>query len=222
MHKRIHIITGHYGSGKSEISVNLAISMSQRNSIVFADLDIINPYFRSNEAKAVLEENGIYVMTTKYANTNVDIPALTGELSRYLNDKSITVVMDTGGDDAGAKVVGRYKNELPAEDACLYFVINCFRPETSTVDGVLKILDEIREASRMDVNAIINNSHLMDKTKAEDIQKGMEFAFEVSQITGIPIAFHGIMKNSQLIINFPVNERILWMNKYMGASLDEK
>lgn len=219
LNKRIHIVTGHYGSGKSEISVNLAIELSKaEKNIVFADMDIINPYFRSNEAKSILENHGISVMTTKYANTNVDIPALTGEMSRYLSDKGKTLVMDVGGDDAGARVVGRYRNEIPSDDAIMYFVINCFRPETKTIDGVLTILEEIRAASGLEVGALINNGHLMDETTGFDIEKGMEFAYEVSQKTGIPIAFHAIMKTSFAKINIPVNEPVLWMDKYMGIN----
>jgi len=216
--KRIHILTGHYGSGKSEISVNLAIELSQKGeNILFADLDIINPYFRSNEAKSILEKYSISVMTTKYANTNVDIPALTGEFSRYLNNKSKTLVVDVGGDDAGARVVGRYRNEIPKDDALMYFVVNCFRPETKTIDGVLEILDEIREASGLDVDALIGNGHLMGDTTINDIKSGIEFSLEVSHKTGIPVAFHTIMKASSPDINFPVNEPILWMDKYMGC-----
>lgn len=217
INKRIHILTGHYGSGKSEVSVNLAIELSKcKKNIVFADLDIINPYFRSNEAKNILENRGISVMTTKYANTNVDIPALTGELSRFLTDREITLVMDVGGDDAGARVVGRYRNEIPADDAIMYFVINCFRPETKSIDGVLTILDEVKEASRMEVGALINNSHLLDETTGSDIEKGIEFASEVSRRTGIPIALHAIMKSGLSKFSLPANEPVLWMDKYMG------
>jgi hypothetical protein len=216
--KRIHIVTGHYGSGKSEISVNLAVELSEtEKNIVFADMDIINPYFRSNEAKSILENHGISVITTKYANTNVDIPALTGELSRYLADKNTTLVMDVGGDDAGARVVGRYRNEITSDDAIMYFVINCFRPETKTIDGVLKILDEVKNASGMEVGALINNSHLLDKTTGSDIEKGMEFAYEVSMKTDIPIAFHAVMKADFAKLSSPVVETVLWMDKYMGV-----
>jgi hypothetical protein len=217
--KRIHILTGHYGSGKSEISVNLAIDLSKKEkNIVFADLDIINPYFRSNEAKSILEKHSISVMTTKYANTNVDIPALTGEFSKLLMNKSKTLVVDVGGDDAGARVVGRYKDEIPKDDALMYFVVNCFRPETKTIDGVLEILDEIKEASGLEVDALINNGHLMEDTTANDIKKGVEFSLEVFKKTGIPVAFHAIMKESSSKINFPISEPILWMDKYMGIN----
>ena len=120
MDKRIHILTGHYGVGKSEISVNLAIKLAkQGKKVLFADMDIINPYFRINEARQILEKHGITVVTTKYANTNVDIPALTGELRRYLFDTGYSIVMDVGGDDAGAHVVGRYRNEIPYGETIL-------------------------------------------------------------------------------------------------------
>lgn len=217
MDKRIHIITGHYGSGKSEISVNLALKLRKEGrEIVFADLDTINPYFRSNEARRFLENNGITVVTTKYANTNVDIPALTGELSAYLYDRNKTIILDVGGDDAGAKVVGRYRDEIPEDDKYLYFVINCFRPETRTLDGVMRILDEIVLASRVNVDYLINNSHLMDATTTDDILRGKEFALEVSQATGIPIAFHSIMKANRNKIETDFIEPVFLLEKYMG------
>lgn len=217
MNKRIHMITGHYGSGKSEISVNMALTMAKEGKkIVFADLDIINPYFRSYEARSLMEEKGITVITTKYANTNVDIPALTADLSRYLKDEEVTLIMDIGGDDAGAKVIGRYRDEIPEQDANLYFVINCFRPETQTLQGVMIILQEVNAAARMKVNYLISNSHLMDATTKEDILKGRDFALEVSRATGIPIGFHAIMKNSRLKDDFHFDEPVFYMEKSMG------
>ena len=219
MKKRIHIIMGHYGTGKSEVSINLAINPSQqKENVVFADMDIVNPYFRSNEAKFVLEDHGVKVITTKYANTNVDVPALTGELSKYLVDKGSELVIDVGGDNAGSLVIGRYRHEIKDEEASVYLVINCFRPETTTVSGALKILEEIHTASRMKVNYIINNSHLMEGTTIQDILKGMEFAAEVSEKTNIPIAFHSIMKNEELEFNYTAKEPIFWMSKTMGLN----
>ncbi|HEY8499450.1 MAG TPA: hypothetical protein VIL89_02435 [Clostridia bacterium] len=218
--KRIHIFTGHYGTGKSEVSLNFAVNMSKTaKKIVFADLDIINPYFRSSAADNILEKNGIILVTTKYANTNVDIPALTGEVTKYLKDNEATLIIDTGGDDAGAKVIGRYRNEIPVPDAFMYFVINCFRPETRTVDDVMKILDEIRISSKMDVDYIINNSHLMDKTTERDIITGCEFARAVSIKTGIPIAFHSVMKENLEKIKLDFQEPVFPMEKYMNMQV---
>jgi len=217
--KRIHLFTGHYGSGKSEVSLNFAINCSKTaEKTVFADLDIINPYFRSIAAENVLKKNGIITVSTKYANTNVDIPALTGEITQYLKDDSAVLIIDTGGDDAGAKVIGRYRNEIPVSGSLMYFVINCFRPETRTVEGIMKILDEIRASSRMDVNYIINNSHLMDKTTERDIITGCEFARAVSIKTGIPIAFHSVMKENLEKIEFDFIEPVFPMDKYMNAA----
>jgi hypothetical protein len=217
--KRIHIFTGHYGSGKSEVSLNFAISRSKTaKKTVFADLDIINPYFRSIAYDNILKKNGIIPVSTKYANTNVDIPALTGEVTQYLKDNEATLIIDTGGDDAGAKVIGRYRSEIPVSDALMYFVVNCFRPETRTVEGVMKILDEIRSSSKMDVDYIINNSHLMDKTTDSDIITGYEFARVVSNKTGIPIAFHSVMKENLEKIEFDFIEPVFPMDKYMNAA----
>lgn len=217
MDKRIHIITGHYGSGKSEIAVNMALAMKDRK-VVFADLDIINPYFRSNEARTILEEKGITVMTTQYANTNIDIPALTGDLSRYLADKSTAIIMDVGGDDAGAKVVGRYRNEIPVPETVLYFVLNFFRPETRTVEGAMAALKEIETASRLKADYIINNSHLMEYTTEEDIIQGKAFAEQVSRISEIPIAFHAILQNTPISSQLQFNEPVFRMEKTMGIA----
>ncbi|NLN64094.1 MAG: tyrosine-protein kinase family protein [Clostridiaceae bacterium] len=217
MDKRIHIITGHYGSGKSEISVNMAMAMAQKGKkVIFADLDIINPYFRSNEARSMLEEKGVNVITTQYANSNVDIPALTGDLSRYLPDATTCLVIDVGGDDAGSRVIGRYRDEIPLQDTNLYFVVNCFRPETNSMDGTMKILDEVRSASRLSVNFLINNANLLDSTTMKDILTGRDFILEASRATGIPIAFHAIMKGIQESNEIQLNEPILWMEKTMG------
>ncbi|NLO41307.1 MAG: hypothetical protein GX115_17820 [Ruminiclostridium sp.] len=215
--KRIHIITGHYGSGKSEISVNLALSMQNKN-IIFADLDIINPYFRSNEARSMLEEKGITVITTSYANTNIDIPALTGDLSRYLLDRSAAIVMDVGGDDAGAKVVGRYRNEIPENEAAVYFVLNYFRPETRTIEGALASLEEIRAAGRMKVDYIINNAHLMGDTTEDDILQGKDFAQQVSRASGIPIAFHTVLQATPISGELQLSEPVFYMDKTMGLN----
>jgi len=221
--KRISIITGHYGVGKSEISVNLAINLAkQGKKVIIADMDIINPYFRSNEARHELEKHGVEVIATKYANTNVDIPALTGELRKYLFDRSYNVVMDVGGDDAGALVVGRYRHEIPDDEATLYFVINCFRPETTTVSGVVNILEEIEKSSRMKVSYLINNSHLMDDTTDNDIINGIEFATEVSKTTNIPVAFHAVMKKDGINIDKYVKEPVLWLDKTIVFPAIEK
>ncbi|HEY8420755.1 MAG TPA: P-loop NTPase [Thermoclostridium sp.] len=223
MDKRISIITGHYGVGKSEISVNLAINLAkQGKKVIIADMDIINPYFRSNEARHELEKHGVEVIATKYANTNVDIPALTGELRKYLFDRSYNVVMDVGGDDAGALVVGRYRHEIPDDEATLYFVINCFRPETTTVSGVVNILEEIEKSSRMKVSYLINNSHLMDDTTDNDIINGIEFATEVSKTTNIPVAFHAVMKKDGINIDKYVKEPVLWLDKTIVFPAIEK
>jgi hypothetical protein len=213
--KRIHIITGHYGSGKSEIAVNMALAMKDKN-VVFADLDIINPYFRSNEARSMLEEQGITVMTTKYANTNVDIPALTGDLSRYLADKDATIIMDVGGDDAGAKVVGRYRNEIPASETTIYFVLNFFRPETRTIEGAMIALEEIQAACRMKADFIINNSHLMEFTTEDDLLQGKAFAEQFSRISGIPIAFHAVLQSVPVSGRLQFDEPVFLMEKTMG------
>mgnify|MGYP000928878823 CR=1 FL=1 len=217
MGKRIHVLTGHYGAGKSEISVNLAMDFArQGKKVVLADMDTVNPYFRSGIARHELEKHGIKVVVPKFANTNVDVPALTGEFRRFLLDKEYVIVMDVGGDDAGALVTGRYRNELLDCGAVIYFVINCFRPETSTVPGVLRILREIRKSSGMEIDYLINNSHLLEDTTVDDIIRGIEFSREISSITNIPVAFHAVMRETGLELEKLAFEPVFLMNRIIN------
>lgn len=123
--------------------------------------------------------------------------------------------MDTGGDDAGALVIGRYRREIRDDEAVLYFVINCFRPETSNISGVLEILEEIKKSSGMDVDFLINNSHLMNHTTPGDIVKGIEFAHSISMSANIPIAFHAFMTKNDIVVH-DLKEPVLWMKRIIN------
>ncbi|MCX7773974.1 MAG: hypothetical protein N2376_12770 [Clostridia bacterium] len=193
--KRVHIFCGHYGSGKSEISVNAAVMIKEQNSdVLMADMDIVNPFFRSLDAKSALEGLGVKVVAPLFANTNVDVPALVPEISTALRNKTKSVILDVGGDEDGARVLGRYHNDIPKDDYDMFFVFNRARPMTRELKDVLLYIRSIEEASRQKVTKIINNTHYLEETTWEDIQYGLELAREISRETGIPIAATSIME----------------------------
>ncbi len=188
--KRISIVSGHFGSGKTEFSINLALYKKMcYNKIIIADLDTVNPYFRTNDAADFLKNEGIDLIASEYASTNVDIPALPGEVNRVFEDKSAGVVLDVGGDDEGATVLGRYNKYLKDEDYDMFMVINARRPLTSTPEDVIELMRNIEYTSRLKITALVNNTNLSYETTAEDVIYGQKLVDEVSRLTGLPVAY---------------------------------
>ncbi|MDR0406233.1 MAG: hypothetical protein LBH54_05460 [Clostridiales bacterium] len=179
----IYIITGHYGSGKTEIALHLALSLKQPTVI---DLDIVNPYFRTEDAREVLAKAGVRLISPQFANTNVDIPAVPAEVLAALQGGG-DVVIDVGGDDDGAVVLGRYNaylREVPYE---MYFVINKRRPLTACAEDVIRMIQNVEAASRLSVTKLMNNTHIKTETTAADVLDGQTLVEEVSHKTGIPL-----------------------------------
>lgn len=191
-HKRLTLFAGHYGSGKTNIAVNYAMLLADEGKrVCIADLDIVNPYFRTKDSEAELAARGIDLICSQYANTNVDLPALPPESYRLVQDKSCYGVIDIGGDDRGAYALGRFAGAIKAEDDYrMAFVLNCFRPLTSTVDGAIEIMREIEAASGIKFNCIVNNSNIGSETTPEVVMEALDFAESVSRATGLPIWLH--------------------------------
>ena len=196
-HKRLTLFAGHYGSGKTNIAVNYAMLLAKENKkVCIADLDIVNPYFRTKDSERELEENGITLICSKYANTNVDLPAIPAESYRLVQDKSCFGVIDIGGDDRGAYALGRFADALKAEgDYRMAFVLNRYRPLTSTVSDAIEIMNEIEAASGIKFNCIVNNSNIGSETTADIVIESLAFADELSNKTGLPIWFHTAEKS---------------------------
>ncbi|MBE6534146.1 MAG: hypothetical protein E7678_04170 [Ruminococcaceae bacterium] len=188
-HKRLTLFAGHYGSGKTNIAVNYAVLLAKEGKkVCIADLDIVNPYFRTKDSERELEENGITLICSQYANSNVDLPAIPAESYRLVQDKSCFGVIDIGGDDRGAYALGRFADAIKAEgNYRMAFVLNCFRPLTSTVDDAIEIMREIETAAGIKFNCIVNNSNIGSETTAEIFLKTMDFAKELSEKTDLPI-----------------------------------
>lgn len=188
--KRIALFIGHFGSGKTEVAVNFALKLKQRvERVAILDFDIVNPFFRTADAKENLEKAGIQVILPLYANTNVDVPALTGEIYGVLEDKRLYGVLDVGGDDLGAKAVSRFKKDLEKVEPDLFFVINPFRPMTDTVDKMVSMFEEITESAGIRPTGLVNNSNLLEFTTPEVIEEGHRMITEVSKRVQIPVAF---------------------------------
>ena len=191
-HKRITLFAGHYGSGKTNIAVNYAIAMAREGKqVCIADLDIVNPYFRTKDSADRLAEAGVTLISPQFANTNVDLPALPAEAYRLVQDKSIYGVMDIGGDDRGAYALGRYVDAIKAEnDYRMVFVANCYRPLTPTAEEALEVMREIETACNLKFTDIINNSNLGPETTAETVLNSLDYIQKLSQLSGLPVFAH--------------------------------
>ena len=196
MPKRLTLFAGHYGSGKTNIAVNYAIHLKDMGyPVVIADLDIVNPYFRTKDSEAELKEKGIELLCSPYAGSNLDIPALPQEMYRAVQDKNTYAVMDIGGDDAGAIALGRFAPYINEENNFeMIFVVNFFRPLTRTADEALEIMREVEAASRLKFSAIMNNSNLGEDTTAEDILSTESELKRLSEISGLPVLYTSAKK----------------------------
>ncbi|MBE6819814.1 MAG: hypothetical protein E7516_02010 [Ruminococcaceae bacterium] len=187
--KRITLFAGHYGSGKTNIAVNYALRLKEEyDKVVIADLDIVNPYFRSKDSEKQLEARGIHLISSEYANTNVDVPAMPSEAYSIIDDRTIKAVIDVGGDDRGALAMGRYAPAILGEnDYEMLLVINKYRPLTRDCASTLAVMNEIEIACGMKFTGIINNSNLGDETTADDVISSAAYADEISEVTGLPV-----------------------------------
>lgn len=188
-HKRLTLFAGHYGSGKTNLAVNWALYLRrQGHPVTIADLDIVNPYFRTKDSAAELTAAGIRLIASPFANSNVDIPALPGELYAVVDDRSSHAVLDVGGDDRGALALGRYVPAIVEEnDYTMLAVINAYRPLTDTPELAVEVLREVEQAAGLPFTGVVNNSNLGAATTAQTVRDSLSFADEVSKLTGLPV-----------------------------------
>ncbi|MBQ9879694.1 MAG: hypothetical protein IJM45_04580 [Clostridia bacterium] len=194
--ERVTLFAGHYGSGKTNVAVNYAVALSRSGPTAIADLDIVNPYFRTKDAEKVLKENGIRLIASDYAESNVDLPALPADAYSLIDDRSVKAVIDVGGDDRGALALGRYAPGIKAEnDYRMLLVVNMYRPLTSTPEDCAVIMRETQQAAGIDFTGIVNNSNLGEETTADDVLRSAEFANGLSKLTGLPVVMTAVEKS---------------------------
>jgi hypothetical protein len=197
--KQVIVIVGGYGSGKSEVSVNLAryliINQEDTANISIADLDIINPYFRSREAVEQLDKLGIKSIIPIGENFHADLPIVLPQIKGAVQDPQGKLILDVGGDDAGARVLSSLGSAFDKDTYDLLLVLNSRRPFTADVEGSCEVIKSIEESSRLKFTGIIANTHLMENTTPEIIYEGLELAHDVSKKTRLPLKFLSVTED---------------------------
>ena len=202
-YKRIYILAGHYGSGKTNVAVNLALKIKKDGfNVKIADLDIVNPYFRTKDSLKELTEAGIDLISPAFANTNVDLPALPQEAYSLVQQKDFYAVLDVGGDDRGAYALGRYAPYIKEENIYeMCYVFNCYRPLTRTAEEALEVMKEIEFACKIPFTAIINNSNIGNDTDDETVLTSQKETEKLSKITGLPVIYTTVREDINVSIN---------------------
>ena len=188
-HKRLTLFAGHYGSGKTNIAVNYALCLAREGKkVCIADLDIVNPYFRTKDSAQVLEKAGVQLISPQFANSNVDLPALPAEAYRLVTDQSIHGIMDIGGDDRGAYALGRYVPAIKEENNYrMIFVANACRPLTRTPEEAMEVMAEIEAACGLKFTDLVNNTNLGTETTPETVLASADYMARLSELSGLPI-----------------------------------
>ena len=189
--KRVTLFCGHYGSGKTNIAVNFAKNLAENGvKTALADIDIVNPYFRSADSKKELNALGVEVVSLPFANTNVDLPSLPSEVYGLVQRRDIHAVLDIGGDDRGAYALGRFAPYILEEnDYDMLLVVNLYRPLTRTAEEVVEVMNEIENAAGMRFTGIVNNSNLGKETTADDVENTEAEAKRLCELAGLPLVF---------------------------------
>lgn len=222
--KRIRVILGHYGSGKTEFAVNYAVKLAELGKkTAIADLDIANPYFRSRERQSFLEAKGVSVFSNTFGyDITADLPAITASIKAPLEDKECNTILDAGGDDSGARILIQFGKYLTGPDCDLFCVVNGNRPETATIGGALNHISRIEQEIGLKITGLINNTHLLRETTVEDILKGYHLCRKISKVINVPLKYNCcinalIDKLSIRIRDIP-EFNIFPMNLYMRES----
>ena len=195
-HKRLTLFAGHYGSGKTNLALNWARTLKKGGEpVIVADLDIVNPYFRTKDAEESLRQEGIGLIVSEYANSNLDVPAMPGEIYSLVERRDVCGVMDIGGDDREALALGRYAGDIAREGNYeMLLVVNFCRPLTRTAAEALEVLREIEAAGGLPFTAIANNTNLGPATTAEDVLESVAEADRLAELSGLPVRMTGAVR----------------------------
>ena len=213
----INIITGHYGSGKTEFAINLALKkMSEGKKVAICDLDIVNPYFRTSDVKNFLSQKGINVIASEFASSNVDIPVLPSEILSVFADSRTEAVLDVGGDEDGAVALGGFFNYIKNREYRMFFVINTLRPMTANEDDILELAKKIEETSRLKITDIVNNTNLANLTDKNHILESVATVENCAQNMDVPVTY--ISGRRDVLKNLPENfkDKLFTLETFMN------
>jgi hypothetical protein len=184
---RFTVVTGHYGCGKTNFSINMALDLAARGvEVTLVDLDVVNPYFRSSDYTATLTAGGVRVISPTFAGTTLDTPSLPGEVYSAFSSDGF-VIFDVGGDDAGATALGQFASDVAAINYDLLYVVNRYRNLTGTPAEAAALLSEIEAASHLKATGVVNNSHLRQETTAANVLDSLGFAKDTARLLGLPL-----------------------------------
>lgn len=185
---RVTVLVGHFGSGKTEIALNLAMDQASDGvPVTMADLDVVKPYFRTRSARALLTESGIDLLAPEGPNIHADLPIIVPEIRSHLRQSHRRLIIDVGGDDVGARVLGSLSDVVPTGETECLLVLNFRRPSTPDPEAAVRMVRDIEAVGRLPVAGLISNTHLMDETDLEVILDGLELAQQTGRILGIPV-----------------------------------
>jgi hypothetical protein len=193
----IYLITGHYGAGKTNFAVNLALELSKREKTAVCDLDIVNPYFRTADFEKLFRDNNIELLASIYANSNVDTPAISFDLGRAAAD-STNLVIDVGGDDEGAKALGRYKDIFAVYE--MYYVVNFRRFLTQTAEEAYAVMKEIEYASGFTHTAIVNNTNIGTENTVSILNQSKAEAEKLAKLSGLSVKYECTPENTEVFV----------------------
>lgn len=216
LRRRLTVVAGHYGSGKTEFSVNLACAMGRRGlRCALCDLDVVNPYFRAREKKALLARCGVELVAPRVQGPEADIPALPAEVFAILQDPGRYSVLDLGGDGIGARALARFRREIDPAEVEVLFVLNANRPETATMVQACTYMDQIRRVLGLEFTGIVNNTHLCGETGVEDVLRGAALAEEMAAHTGVPVRCHTVRRDLAAHVNARLAGEVFPFQIYM-------
>lgn len=188
--KPFTLICGHYGCGKTNLSLNIALDLAARGEkVTLVDMDVVNPYFRSSDYRELVKNAGVRLIASAFAGGNLDSPAIPAEVASIFDNPEGYIIIDVGGDDVGATALGRFSKKISAIDYDMLYVVNKNRPITADAEAAEEILSEIERKSRIKATGIVNNTHLMGFTTEETVLSSMEYARQTAADMGLPLKF---------------------------------
>lgn len=213
---KVIIVTGHYGSGKTEFAVNLALQLKEEYPrVALADIDIVNPYFRSREQEKMFMMRGIDLIASAQKYGNADVPALPARLLSIFEDETLTGILDVGGDPAGARVLARYTPYLYEKPYEMLVVLNFNRGLTKTADEAISYLRGIEHTSGIKATGLVSNTHLCGETTVHDVIRGDQLAQEVAEKTGLPVKYSAVEARLIPALPAPLAGKLFPLTIYM-------